>query len=126
MYLPPYLASLVFGWSLVGGPTADLSPKNTIDFAALATIFAGVFLVAKYRSALEVSQSAAEAWKLERDAEKAKGERLSFDLAKETARVAALEQRPDLTKMEGLLSDLVAGQNDILAALHTQNVRAPE
>ena len=120
--LPPYLASLVFGWSLFTneshsyGFAADVSVSNALDFGALAIIFAGVFLVARYRGALEVSDSAGQAWKLERDASVAHSERLVIEVAAEKAKVVILEAQPNLTGMENVLKQLLS-----VTELHERN-----
>jgi len=117
--LPPYGASLVFGWSLATGDEATpfslatVGISQVLDFAALAVIFAGVFLVSRYRVALDVSQASAQAWHDERDAAVSKSDRLAELVLESKARISALEAQPSLTKMEALLKELVDGQKEI-------------
>lgn len=90
--------------------TDDLS--TLLDIAALAAIFGSFLVYSRTRAALVASEAAGKAWHEERDAEHARSERLVYDLkmsedekVKLIAKVAALEQRPDLTRLEGLVAE---------------------
>lgn len=126
-YVPPYITSVAIGWFAFTGDNEGSLPfsasligaitvQDIVDFTALAVIFAGVFIVARYRTALEVSQASAEAWKLERDASVAHVERLVQDLTLATAKISTLEGRPSLEKMEALMERMID-----LAAQHERN-----
>ncbi len=95
IYVPPYLASV----ALLG----RLSAGDFLDFTALAVLVAGVFVVARYRAALQATEVAAKAWHDERDASLSRAERLAADLVKERAETAALRARPDMDAVVGLL-----------------------
>lgn len=93
--------------------TDDIS--TLLDLAALAAIFGSFLVYSRTRAALVASEAAGKAWHEERDAEHARSERLSYDLkqsddekVKLIAKVAALEQRPDLTRLEGLVAEATA------------------
>lgn len=97
--------------------TDDLSAL--LDIAALAAIFGAFLVYSRTRAALVASESSAKAWHEERDAEHARSERLVYDLKmsdeeklKLIAKVAALEQRPDLTRLEGLVAQSTQAMKD--------------
>lgn len=83
-----------------------------IDAVALAAVLAGALLVARYRSALSISQAAADAWESERDAAVSKADRrdeeivlLNRNINELTAKVAALEARPNLEGLQAVMID---------------------
>ena len=129
-YLPPYLTSVVIGWFAFSGNNEGSLPffstqllgtvtmQDIVDFSALAVIFAGVFIVARYRTALEVSRASAEAWRQERDAAVSHVERLTHDMAIAAAKITALEGKPSLEKMEGLMAKLIE-----ISGQHEQNAQ---
>lgn len=80
------------GWS-IPDPIAQL-----LELAALATLVAGFFVVARYRAALEATKDAADAWRGERDAEFAKSSRLEAEASDLRAKIGVLETR-DATAM---------------------------
>ena len=104
LYLTPIGGLMAFTMKLVG---SNFTLASIVEVAAVATLVAGVFVVARYREALRAKESASEAWREERDAELAKSERLAAELSEERARRVALEARPDLTKLETSLGQLV-------------------
>lgn len=83
-----------------------------VDAVALAAVLAGALLVARYRSALSISQAAAAAWESERDAAVSKAERrdeeivyLNRTISEMTAKVTALEARPNLEALQAAMID---------------------
>lgn len=112
IYLPPYLASLALLPNVIG----DFGLTSALDFTALAVLIAGVFVVARYRAALEAADVTARAWHEERDAALSMRDRVAEDLVKERAMTAALRARPDLDAVVVLLQ----GQETLLRA-HEQN-----
>lgn len=109
----------------------DLSA--VLDIAALAAIFGSFLVYSRTRAALIASEAAGKAWHEERDAEHARSERLVYDLKmsdeeklKLIAKVAALEQRPDLTRLEGLVAESTAAMkaHEIKAGERTERLIA--
>ena len=83
-----------------------------LDIAAIAAIFGSMLAYFRMKAALTASEAAAKAWHEERDAQKARADRNAFDLkmveedkVKLLATVAALESRPNLTTLEGLVRE---------------------
>lgn len=109
MYLvPPYIASVVFSASLIDGRlVSTITLGGLLDFAALAVVLAGAFLVARYKAALDVTEATARAWREEREAAVSHAQRLNVELREKEAKIALLEARPDLGKMEELMEKLV-------------------
>lgn len=96
------------------GVLAQQIPQGIIGWVnagAIATIVAGIFVVARYRAALEASEKSATAVVRERDAEHERAERLQGDIAErdvELAKVKAeLESRPDLEAHQRLLERML-------------------
>jgi hypothetical protein len=92
------------------GSTSDLSV--ILDIAALAAIFGSLLVYSRTKAALVAAEAAGRAWHEERDAEHAHSERLVLALKQSEdakvvliAQVAALEARPDLTRLEGLVAE---------------------
>lgn len=90
-----------------------------LDIAAVAAIFGSFLVYSRTRAALVASEAAGKAWHEERDAVHARAERLTYDLKmsdeeklKLIAKVAALEQRPDLTRLEGLVAESTQSMKD--------------
>ena len=84
--LPPIASGSVFAADLAGGPNSG-ALNVALNVAALAILVGGFFVVGRYKSALSAMTTAAEAWKLERDAMFERSERLGSELG--AARVAA-------------------------------------
>lgn len=102
LFLPPLISAAFFASELFGG--AGDTINVLLNIAALAVLFAGFLVVARYRAALDATRIAGEAWKDERDAERSKAERLEQELrarveseAALTARLAIAEAKPDLS-----------------------------
>lgn len=74
-----------------------------LNLAALAVLVAGVFVVAKLRAESTASRGAAEAWHEERDAEKAKADRLEAENRLLLADNTALNAKPDMDKVWALI-----------------------
>jgi hypothetical protein len=81
-----------------------------LDIVAVAAIVGSVAAYNRLRTALGASEAAATAWHEERDAAVAARDRITEDLKATAdarveliAKVAVLEQRPDLTKLESLV-----------------------
>lgn len=117
--------------SLVAAFTDDTS--LFLDFAALTAIFGSMLAYFRMKAALTASESAGKAWHEERDAQKARAERAAFDLKmveedklKLLAKVAALESRPDLTTLEGLVRESTESmiRHELAAAERTDRLIA--
>lgn len=102
-----------------------------LDIAAIAAIFGSMLAYFRMKAALTASESAGKAWHEERDAQKARAERGAFDLKmvedeklKLLAKVAALESRPDLTTLEGLVRESTASmlRHELAAAERTDRL----
>jgi endonuclease/exonuclease/phosphatase (EEP) superfamily protein YafD len=116
---------------MIGFLTDDLS--TLLDLAALAAIFGAFLAYTRVRAALVASEAAGKAWHEERDAEKARSERISYDLkmsedekVKLLATVAALEQRPDLSRLESLVAESTESmkRHELSAADRTERLIA--
>jgi len=114
MYAIPYLATLAVSLNLFS--TDGITWRSATDTLAIAAFAAGVFVVARYRGALEASQGTTAAWREERDAEVAKSARLEAELATAVAKIALLEAQPNLAKVEELLAKIIDVTN-----LHEEN-----
>lgn len=95
LLLPPLVGITI----VVANIISDLpeAARLVLDLAALAILFAGFLVVGKLRAEAAAAKGAAEAWELERNAERAKSERLERELA--DVRTAAKEQE-DLLRIE--------------------------
>ena len=114
--VPPALAGVVFADNLIGSDHVNL----LLNIAALAILFAGFFVVSKtraerdaYKSQVAVHESAAKAWREERDAAVSASERLREDLkhyqesdAALQVEIAQLQARPDISLLAAKL-DLI-------------------
>lgn len=82
-----------------------------VNLAAIATIVAGIFVVARYRAALEASDKAGSAISRERDAEHERAERLQGDVSSWDVQIAQiqaeLDGRPDLEAHQRLLERML-------------------
>lgn len=83
-----------------------------LDVVAIAAIFGSVMTYNRIKAALLASEATGKAWREERDAAISRVNRIASDLASTTdekivllARVTALEARPDLTRLEGLVAE---------------------
>lgn len=124
MYAPPLVASAFIA--------ADLRTQLTtlLDVAALAILFAGILVVARYRTALAVQKTTADAWRDERDAAVARAERLLIEIADQKAKIAVLSARPDIEMLHRLMIDhdarmtefvpkIVAALEETSASMHS-------
>ena len=111
-------------------PVFDQS-SAILDVAAVAAIFGSVLTYNRIKASLTAAESAGKAWHEERDAAVAARDRLGAELklAAEAkveliARIAALEQRPDLTKLESLVSESTASmlRHETAAAQRTDRL----
>jgi hypothetical protein len=107
--------------------------STILDVAALAAIFGSFLAYTRMKSALLASESAGKAWHEERDAEKARAERLALHLKmaeeeklKLLATVASLETRPDLSRLEGLVMEQLDSmkRHEEMAATRTDRLIA--
>jgi hypothetical protein len=83
-----------------------------LGFTALAAIVGSVLTYNRIRAALVASEAAGKAWREERDAAASHVQRVQASLVvandektKLIAEVAALEKRPDLSRLESLVSE---------------------
>lgn len=83
-----------------------------LDVVAVATVAGSVFAYSRIKAALVVSESAGKSWHEEADAQKERADRnakelkdAEFERTKLIAEIAALNQRPDLTRLEGLVAE---------------------
>lgn len=125
----PPLVGVVIVVANVIGDLPDAA-RLILDVAALAILFAGFLVVGKLRAENAASKGAAEAWELERNAERAKSERLERELVQ--ARVEAKEQedllrteitelRVEMTKLEARPTlETVSSQIDQLRTMMAQ------
>lgn len=106
-------------------------PSAILDVIALAAIFGSVVTYNRIKAALGASEAAGKAWREERDAALSHVNRISLDLTvsndekvKLIAQVSALEQRPDLTKLEGLVANSTASmlRHETAAELRTERL----
>ena len=104
-----------------------------LDVAALAAIFGSFLVYSRMKAALLVSESTAKSWHEERDAEKARAERNAYDLKasedekiKLLAKLAALEAKPDLSTLEGLVRESTESMknHEIAAGKRTERLIA--
>lgn len=79
---------------------------TVIDIIVLAAAIGVTLAYNRQKQALAASESASQSWRDERDAAVSKAERLVEENAKNIARVAALESRPDLTVLEKRIDSL--------------------
>lgn len=90
-----------------------------LDVLAIASIAGSMLVYSRIKAALVVSESAAKSWESEADAQKERADR-NADLLKQAtlaqteliAKNAALEQRPDLTKLEHLVAESTSVMKD--------------
>lgn len=109
LYALPYSASLLLSWQIVG----SLKVGDVVDYAALAVILAGVFIVARYKAALQAAESSAKSWREERDAMESHSIRLDRELMETRAKNAVLEARPDLSELHGQMKTLTEAVADL-------------
>jgi hypothetical protein len=83
-----------------------------LDVIAVASIAGAAFLYSRVKAALLVSESAGKSWHEEAEAQRNRADRNATDLKeseqaklKLLATVAALEARPDLSKLEALVAE---------------------
>jgi hypothetical protein len=117
IYSAAYAMSVALGYRLVGTPIGAVTIGDAVNFVAMAVIIAGVFVVARYKAALEASQAAAGAWKEERDATVSHLERVERDNTDLRATKAALEQRPDLTHLYEQMEELTRAVSELGAVM---------
>lgn len=90
-----------------------------LDVIAICAIGGAVLTYNRIKAALVASESAGKAWREERDAALSHVNRISLDLTvandekvKLIAKVTALEAKPDLTRLEGLVAEATAATKD--------------
>lgn len=120
------------GFTWIGASTliaANSLSENLVSAVSLIAVAGGVaaaVFTAKTRTErnvlatqLSAAEGAAEAWKLERDAEVAKAERLAADLRAESAARVAAEARTDITRIEQQVVDnhkqMLKNHSDVIA-----------
>lgn len=131
-WLGGYLVPVAYtATSLLAFASGDAS--TILDLAALAAIFGAFLAYNRMKTALVASESAAKSWHEEADAAAAKADRLVGELKlseKErlevVAKVTALEQRPDLSKLEAAVAGLAEAAAAQLGALTEATVRHEE
>jgi hypothetical protein len=94
-----------------------LNLGNLMQLAALATVVAGVFVVARYRETISAGERARSALKDERDAAVLKADRLGTENAALSGKVASLESRPDLRQLGELIETQTALLTEAVALL---------
>lgn len=92
--------------------TVSEQMRSLLDLLAIAGIAGAMFVYSRAKGALTVSESSSKSWQSEAAAQKERADRNSAELAAAKlaqteliAKVAALEQRPDLTRLEHLISE---------------------
>lgn len=106
-----YAAEVVAAWIVYSLFDAQWSDASIVlDLVAVAAIVGSVAAYNRLKTALAASEAAASAWHEERDASVARAERVEQELKDKAsenvalvAKIAALELRPDLTKLESLV-----------------------
>lgn len=125
-------AQIILGWVLLSLFDATWDQSSfVLDVAAVAAIVGSVAAYNRLRTALTASEASAKAWHEEREAALARAERLQEDLkamadekVKLLAKVAALEGRPDLTRLEGLVAESTESmkRHELSAAIRTDRL----
>lgn len=110
-----YFAPVVVAAWLVATLPEDV--RTVIDLAALAVLLAGIFVVARYRSALSASESAARSMGIEREAAIYKAERLAAENVKLEAKIVELTGRTDVTELATIVASIAETQRETLALL---------
>lgn len=104
-----------------------------LDVVAVAAIFGAVTAYNRIKASLTAAESSGKAWREERDAALAHVSRISLDLTAMQdekvsllARLASLEARPDLTRLEGLVAEATAAtkNHEIKAGERTERLIA--
>lgn len=95
---PPLLAAELFALSLTGNGVENLNV--VLNVAAIVTLVAGFFVVARYKAALDASESSSSSWQSEAEAAERKADRLEVENVALTKRIAELESKTDLTLHE--------------------------
>ena len=129
------IAVFVIGSILVGSMTGDLTVSGEatliLNILAVAAIAGSMLVYSRIKAALVVSESASKSWQSESDAQKERADRNADALKQATlaqteliAKLAAFEQRPDLTKLEGLIAQSVESmkQHEIKAGERTERL----
>lgn len=98
LMLPPLVVAELLLMRLAVGWSMPQDVQNLLQLAALATLVAGFFVVARYRAALDATKDAATAWREERDAAYSKAARLEAENLDLSTKVGILEGR-DATAM---------------------------
>lgn len=131
-----YLPAIAFAaTAVIAFANGEIS--NLIDLAALAAIFGSFLAYNRIKTALTASEAAGNAWHEECEAAKTRAERATEELKaseKErlalVAKVAVLEQRPDLGKLEVAITSLAETASTRLETLteatvtHEKNAEA--
>lgn len=118
-----YLPALAFASSAIIAFAND-QISNIIDLAALAAIFGSFLAYNRIKTALTASEAAGNAWHEESEAAQARAARAIEELKESekerlalVAKVTALEQRPDLGKLESAITVLAETASSQLTAL---------
>lgn len=97
--------------------------RVVLDLAALAILFAGFLVVGRLRAESSAAKGAAEAWERERNAERAKADRLEHELS--TAQSQIAELRVEMSRLEARPTlDVVQAQLDQIRQMMTQTAEA--
>lgn len=110
------IAVFTIGSLLVGQLFGDISAKGEatviLNVLAIAAIAGSMLIYSRIKAALLVSESASKSWQSESDAQKERADRNAEALKTATlaqteliAKLAALEQRPDLSVMQQLIAE---------------------
>lgn len=122
----PLGAALVFINDLIGSFNLPTWVSTFVNIGALAILFAGFIVVARYRALAEVEGRAAEAWKEERDAEMARADRLDQHVKELQQQYD--DQRDALVRLQGmpdlrLLMSMLEAHDDKNAKLISDVIR---
>lgn len=102
-----------------------------LDVVAIAAIFGSVMTYNRIKAALTASESTGKAWREERDAALAHVGRIEKDMAiaqeekvSLVAKLTALEQRPDLTRLQELVAEATAAtkNHEVAAGARTERL----
>lgn len=128
-YVPGPVAA---GWWLIG---SEPLVRTAVDIAALATLVAGVFVVARYRATIDTQDKSGDALIRELEAAQSRNERLEKQLAEKNAewvkfseeqrelrhqlknQLAAAEARTDLSELTRLILDNNKALSDQMAVI---------
>jgi hypothetical protein len=128
LLMPPLAGAVIVVANILGDLPS--SARIVLDLAALGVLFAGFLVVGRLRAESAAAAGAAAAWERERNAERAKAERVDEELAASKRREEALRQeiqelKIEMSRLEARPTlDTMATQLEQLRALMTQTAEA--